>query len=68
MNVYNALHKIHSLNKKCILQWLLAHIDIDENETAYTLAKESRKLNNVKLPCVVTFKDINTLMLWQSQN
>ena len=65
LNVHNALHKLHSLNIKCIMQWVLAHVRIDENATADTLAKEARKLNNDKLPSVVTLK---ILMLWQSQN
>ena len=61
LNVRNALHKILSQNKKCIMQWVPAHIGIDENETADTLAKETRKLNNDQLPCVVTLKDINNM-------
>ena len=40
-NVQNVLHKIHNLNKKCILQWVPAHVGIDKIETADTLAKEA---------------------------
>ena len=66
LNEHNALHKIHSLNKKCIIQRVRAHVGINENKTADTLTKEARKLNNDKLPCVFflsfsTLKDINAV-------
>ena len=38
-----------------------AYVGIDENETADTLTKEARKLNNDKLPYVATLKVINAV-------
>ena len=43
------------------MQWVPAHVGINENEIEDTMAKEARKLNNDKLPCVVTLKDINSV-------
>ncbi|GBM72245.1 hypothetical protein AVEN_221180-1 [Araneus ventricosus] len=35
-----------SLEKARVLQWMLAHVGIDGNETADQLAKDDRLLNN----------------------
>ena len=43
------------------MQWMPAHVGIDENESAHTLAKEARKFNNGKLPCIVTLSNINSV-------
>ena len=44
------------------MQWVPAHVGIDENKSVNTSAKETRKLNNDKLPCVKKkLKDINAV-------
>ncbi|GFR22829.1 hypothetical protein TNCT_492021 [Trichonephila clavata] len=61
LNIHIALHKILRFNKKCIIKCIPADVGINENETADALAKEARKVNNDKLPFVVTLNDINSV-------
>ena len=61
LNIQNTLHKILSINKKCIMQWVLAHAGIDDNKNTDALTKKARKLNNDKFPRVVTLNEVNTV-------
>ncbi|GFU71851.1 RNase H domain-containing protein [Trichonephila clavipes] len=60
-DIITLLEQLHRKRKSCILQWILAHVNIEGNECAniYSLAKESRDID--RKCTIITLDDANTV-------
>ncbi|GFV26284.1 hypothetical protein TNCV_4586231 [Trichonephila clavipes] len=45
-DIITVLEQLHSKRKSCILQWITAHVNIEGNECADSLAKEARDIEH----------------------
>ena len=50
LDIISLLDRVHGLDKKCILQWIPAHVDLEFNEIADSLAKRARCLDQTAIP------------------
>ncbi len=53
------LERFHSKGKSCVLQWIPAHVNIEGNECADSLAKEARELDQKCI--IITLADANAV-------
>ncbi|GFT33095.1 uncharacterized protein K02A2.6 [Trichonephila clavipes] len=49
-DIITLLEQLHSKRKSCILQWIPAHVNIEGNECADSLAKEARDIEHISAP------------------
>ncbi|XP_071037677.1 uncharacterized protein [Parasteatoda tepidariorum] len=50
LNIIEQLGQLQRLRKKCFLQWISAHVNLEFNEIADSLAKNARDLNQKSIP------------------
>ncbi|GFX20504.1 RNase H domain-containing protein [Trichonephila clavipes] len=58
-DIITLLEQLHNKRKSCILQWIPAHVNIEGNECADSLAKEARDIEH---KCTtITLDDANAV-------